>query len=277
MLKLAGAFYLIGLGFKTWNEAEIIDQIGVEIVGAGRAFRQGSIVEALNPRTAAFLLAFIPQFIESIADVARQFVILGTALVALNTAADVVVSHCAAKARVALAKRPSALAKMRQVSGAAMCTLGAPYCAAGWLITGHPFCHLPPVSDVAAQSFSLLLRKDDAIYEDDSAHRSFASGRASLTRVDVRPVGDWFAPSPEWPVANLHIPNSSDMRHESAERQLALAFLDLFRRRRRDLKSSRQGMLSRKTSAPVPAPFGQRRLGRVATRHASELLNSQLS
>ncbi|WP_461623171.1 LysE family translocator [Bradyrhizobium sp. 25ACV] len=79
----------------------------------------------MNPKTAAFFLAFIPQFIDPTADVARQFVILGTISVALNTAADVVVTHWAAKARAGLAKRPSTLAKMRQVSGAAMCTLGA--------------------------------------------------------------------------------------------------------------------------------------------------------
>jgi hypothetical protein len=46
------------------------------------------------------------------------------------------------------------------------------------LITGHPFCQLPPFSDVAAQSFGLLLRKDDAIYEDHSVHASFASALA---------------------------------------------------------------------------------------------------
>lgn len=67
------------------------------------------------------------------------------------------------------------------------------------------------------------------------------------------------------------------MSPESAEPRAALEFLDLFRRPRRDLKSSRQGMLLRKTSAQVPAPFGQHRPGRVATRHASEILNSQLS
>lgn len=38
MLKLAGAFHLIGLGFKTWNEAEIVDPIGVEIVGVDGHF-----------------------------------------------------------------------------------------------------------------------------------------------------------------------------------------------------------------------------------------------
>lgn len=38
---------------KTWTEAKIVDPIGVEIVGVGRAFWRGIIVEVLNPKTDA--------------------------------------------------------------------------------------------------------------------------------------------------------------------------------------------------------------------------------
>lgn len=38
---------------KTWTEAKIVHPIGVEIVGVGRAFWRGVIVEALNPKTDA--------------------------------------------------------------------------------------------------------------------------------------------------------------------------------------------------------------------------------
>jgi threonine/homoserine/homoserine lactone efflux protein len=125
VLKIAGALYLIWLGFKTWREAGIVDPIGVETSGVGRAFREGILVEALNPKTAAFFLAFIPQFIEPTANVARQFIILGAISVVLNTGADVVVTYWAAKARSGLARRPSLIVKMRQTSGAVMCGLGA--------------------------------------------------------------------------------------------------------------------------------------------------------
>jgi threonine/homoserine/homoserine lactone efflux protein len=125
MLKIAGAFYLIWLGFKTWREAGTVDPIGVETTGVGRAFREGILVEALNPKTAAFFLAFIPQFVDPTADVARQFIILGVISVVLNTGVDVVVTYWAAKARAGLAKRPSLITKMRQTSGAVMCGLGA--------------------------------------------------------------------------------------------------------------------------------------------------------
>lgn len=39
---------------KTWTEAKIVDPIGVKIVGLGRAFWRGIIVEVLNPNTDAF-------------------------------------------------------------------------------------------------------------------------------------------------------------------------------------------------------------------------------
>jgi threonine/homoserine/homoserine lactone efflux protein len=125
VLKLAGAFYLLWIGFKTWREAGIVEPVGVETTGALRAFRDGIFVEALNPKTAAFFLAFIPQFVAPSANVAQQFVVLGIISVVLNTAVDVVVTYWAAKARDGLAKRPSLVVKMRQTSGAVMCGLGA--------------------------------------------------------------------------------------------------------------------------------------------------------
>jgi len=52
------------------------------------ALREGIVVEALNPNTAAFFLAFIPQFVDTTANVALQFVVLRTISVALNTGVD---------------------------------------------------------------------------------------------------------------------------------------------------------------------------------------------
>jgi threonine/homoserine/homoserine lactone efflux protein len=125
MLKLAGALYLIWLGVKTYRQARLQAPVAVETTGAGRAFREGILVEALNPKTAAFFLAFIPQFIDPTASVARQFIVLGLISVILNTAVDVVVTYWAARARDGLASRPSLIVKMRQASGAVMCSLGA--------------------------------------------------------------------------------------------------------------------------------------------------------
>src|SRR6201746_783130 len=87
-LKLVGALYLIWLGIKTFRDASAAPPEQIEPGGAKRAFRDGVVVEALNPKTAAFFLAFIPQFIEPSSNVAAQFIVLGLISVALNTGAD---------------------------------------------------------------------------------------------------------------------------------------------------------------------------------------------
>lgn len=124
VLKVAGALYLIWLGAKAWREAHVIEQIGAETTGAWKAFREGILVEALNPKTAAFFLAFIPQFVDPSANVAQQFIILGLVSVVLNTAVDVVVTYWASKARDSLVERPSLIVKMRRASGVVLCGLG---------------------------------------------------------------------------------------------------------------------------------------------------------
>jgi len=124
LLKILGALYLIWLGLKTWREARVVEPTKVQTTSVRRAFREGIVVEALNPKTAAFFLAFIPQFIKPSANVAAPFLVLGLISVALNTSADVIVTYWAAKARAGLARRPSIVAKARQVSGAVMCGLG---------------------------------------------------------------------------------------------------------------------------------------------------------
>ena len=125
VLKIGGALYLVWIGLKTWRDARGTEPRQVQTTGVGRAFREGIVVEALNPKTAAFFLAFIPQFIDPSKNVATQFVVLGLISVGLNTSADLIVTCWAAKARAGLARRPSLVAKARQTSGALMCGLGA--------------------------------------------------------------------------------------------------------------------------------------------------------
>jgi threonine/homoserine/homoserine lactone efflux protein len=79
----------------------------------------------LNPKTAAFFLAFIPQFLEpSAGHPALQFMALGLISVALNTFADVIVVVAAATARVRLVRQPHLIQRMRQGSGIFMAGLG---------------------------------------------------------------------------------------------------------------------------------------------------------
>ena len=64
-VKIAGAVYLIGLGLWTLfsNRAESDVALGGER-NLRRAFSQGVVVNVLNPKTALFFLAFLPQFVD---------------------------------------------------------------------------------------------------------------------------------------------------------------------------------------------------------------------
>jgi hypothetical protein len=60
LLKIAGALYLIWLGLKTWREARVYAPAEVKTTGARQAFREGIVVEAFNPKTAAFFSRLHP-------------------------------------------------------------------------------------------------------------------------------------------------------------------------------------------------------------------------
>jgi len=123
-LKFLGALYLVWLGVRTFREAGNLPATGEERISASRAFREGVLVEALNPKTAAFFLAFIPQFIDPAANPALQFVALGLISVALNTLADFVAVGLAAATRRQLGARPGLLQRLRQGSGLFVAGLG---------------------------------------------------------------------------------------------------------------------------------------------------------
>src|SRR5204863_8198682 len=73
VVKYAGAAYLICLGVKTLLTAERVEAArGVRRASLGRVFRQGVVVNLLNPKTALFFFAFLPQFV----DAARGRVVL---------------------------------------------------------------------------------------------------------------------------------------------------------------------------------------------------------
>ena len=130
-LKLLGAAYLAWLGLRTILSARkdalaaVAGQAASPPVGVRRAFREGVLVEALNPKTAAFFLAFVPQFVNPVAGgVALQFGVLGVISVALNTAADVLVAIAAGGVRAGMVGRPGLVRRLREASGAAMVALG---------------------------------------------------------------------------------------------------------------------------------------------------------
>jgi len=125
MLKLAGALYLIWLGIRAFREAGELPP-EPKATATARVFREGIVAEATNPKTAAFFLAFIPQFLDTAAShPALQFMALGLISVALNTFADFIVVAAATITRENSARWPLLFQRLRQGSGLFMIGLGA--------------------------------------------------------------------------------------------------------------------------------------------------------
>ena len=89
LVKYAGAVYLIYLGIRTLLSKEKIETADVRTVKLRRVFYQGVVVNVLNPKTALFFFAFLPQFVNPArGSVALQVALLGGILILLGTLSD---------------------------------------------------------------------------------------------------------------------------------------------------------------------------------------------
>ncbi len=90
IVKYLGAAYLIYLGLhKLLAKDEPVSLHTIEPQRLTRIFRQGVVVNVLNPKTALFFFAFLPQFIDPTAGwVAGQVVVLGTIIVIMGIFSD---------------------------------------------------------------------------------------------------------------------------------------------------------------------------------------------
>jgi threonine/homoserine/homoserine lactone efflux protein len=89
-VKYAGATYLVYLGVKTLlTRQKLKPTKAIRNESLSHTFRQGVVVNLLNPKTALFFFAFLPQFIDpERGTVAIQIVVLGIILVFLGTMSD---------------------------------------------------------------------------------------------------------------------------------------------------------------------------------------------
>jgi threonine/homoserine/homoserine lactone efflux protein len=130
VVKLAGAAYLIAIGIvRIAGRGE--KPAEREPAPAQRLFVQGAVVNVLNPKTALFFLAFLPQFVDpSRGPVAAQAALLGTVFVLLAVLSDSTYAVVAS----ALAGRIRASTRAQQikryVSGGIFVALGLSAAAA---------------------------------------------------------------------------------------------------------------------------------------------------
>ncbi|MCB0168586.1 MAG: LysE family translocator [Anaerolineae bacterium] len=90
LVKYLGAAYLIYLGVRKLVVREEIIRPGViEPAALSRVFYQGAVVNILNPKTALFFFAFLPQFVDMAhGRVAIQIFFLGTLFTLIGIVSD---------------------------------------------------------------------------------------------------------------------------------------------------------------------------------------------
>jgi threonine/homoserine/homoserine lactone efflux protein len=90
VVKYLGAAYLIWLGVKRIRERNLPPPTeGDGRKPLSRVYAQGAVVGVLNPKTALFFLAFLPQFVDpALGSVTSQLLVLGVLLVVVAMASD---------------------------------------------------------------------------------------------------------------------------------------------------------------------------------------------
>jgi threonine/homoserine/homoserine lactone efflux protein len=121
-IKLAGAAYLVYVGVRRLLERDPPLTSAVRGGAYGKLFVQGAIVNVLNPKTALFFLAFLPQFVDTERGaVWSQVLLLGLLFMALGFLSDSLYALAAGTIAGALRRRRTAF---RIGSGAVFIGLG---------------------------------------------------------------------------------------------------------------------------------------------------------
>lgn len=129
VVKVLGAGYLVFLGIQAIrHRKDAANAIaGAQPQRSGlRLLTEGFIVGVTNPKSIAFFLAILPQFVDLHAgSVPLQLFVLGAIVVAIGVACDAVWVLLASAAREWFGRSPRRLEAMGATGGALMIALGA--------------------------------------------------------------------------------------------------------------------------------------------------------
>jgi threonine/homoserine/homoserine lactone efflux protein len=124
VVKYAGAAYLVYLGVRAIVRAEA-DDARPRPAGA-KIFRDGVVIAVLNPKTALFFLAFLPQFLDpSRGSETLQVAVLGICFVALACLSDGAYALLAAAAGRRLRRPRGSRRLLARATGGLYIGLGA--------------------------------------------------------------------------------------------------------------------------------------------------------
>jgi threonine/homoserine/homoserine lactone efflux protein len=133
LVKLGGAAYLVAIGVRRLlARGTVITADAPPRVPLGRIVAQGAVVNILNPKTALFFLAFLPQFVDAGAGhVGLQVLFLGGVFMLLGVLSDGTYALAGAAARGWIRSRLLDSRRQRFVTGGVYVTLGAAAAVAG--------------------------------------------------------------------------------------------------------------------------------------------------
>jgi threonine/homoserine/homoserine lactone efflux protein len=136
VVKWLGAAYLVWLGLKRiFGRDDEENDVAVEPEHLSRVFSQGVIVNTLNPKTALFFLAFLPQFVDPARGAAwTQIMLLGAIFVTVALCTDGLYALLSGTAGSWLQRKSESAAVRRGqrfVSGGFLIALGAVAAASG--------------------------------------------------------------------------------------------------------------------------------------------------
>lgn len=126
VLKWVGAVYLVWLGVRLLRSAGGAGPARVTAtpdVAQRHVFGHAAAVTALNPKSIAFFIAFVPQFIRADAPLLPQFAILIATFVGLAAFNALVYALLAARMRGVIG-RPSVIAWLTRAGGGALIAMG---------------------------------------------------------------------------------------------------------------------------------------------------------
>jgi homoserine/homoserine lactone efflux protein len=125
-LKWIGAAYLVWLGLRLIRSApgaRLGDLPDAAPIAPRAIFRHAATVTALNPKSIAFFIAFVPQFIRADRALAPQFVILVASFVGLATLNALAYALLADRLRARI-RRPRVLAWLTRLGGGTLVAMG---------------------------------------------------------------------------------------------------------------------------------------------------------
>jgi threonine/homoserine/homoserine lactone efflux protein len=133
LVKYAGAAYLVWLGLrKLTRPSDLARPETFAPQPLRRVFLDGVVVNVLNPKTALFFLAFLPQFVSPArGSVTAQCLALGGLFVVIALCTDAAWSMLASTAGGWLRRHPRFVGRERYVSGSVYLGLGLATAFAG--------------------------------------------------------------------------------------------------------------------------------------------------